>query len=373
MNEKDLDASESRPNTSKTPPRWPLLALATLLVAIAIWCLALFLRSLPLRGELHQHLTLIADLERLRDGLSKEGPNADAQLMVRVAARAQTLAAESEDPAVRNGAAELLRLLGPASSAGSEPATSEAVFPVLRSAERLRALVQDRGSLLFTELDAQWRSQNALLLVCLLLCASNVSWLYLAGERRRELEIARDEATRLATHDPLTSLLNREGSMKLLRHELARCRRRRDPLGLLLADIDRFKEINVLYGEEQGDVILQQIAARMAIQVRPYDSMGRIGSDSFLIVLPGCDEKATGSVAERLAQALSQDIEHGRGRVRATVSMAFSTLEPPGEEDAELLLYRLREALDRLQKGERGITRVVLDGSGPIPLARLTQ
>ena len=63
------------------------------------------------------------------------------------------------------------------------------------------------------------------------------------------------------------------------------------------------------------------------------------------------------------------EVDLDRSKVRPSISLAHATLDPPEEHDAELLIYRLREALDRVQRGERGLIEVTVDGTGPVPLA----
>ena len=360
-----------------------LLALA--LVTISFAALVVLSRSWPLRAELHRQLAWQADLGRLRNELTGSGAlkgedeaRSDIATLKRLGQLSRELAYESGDSGVRTAAADLGELLkklemllaAPLAAAKSE-GISDTVFATVRSADHLEAALQPQIVELYRRLDRQWAALNWLVFATLMLGASNLIFLYLAERRRRELEKARDEAAKLLTHDGLTGLLNRDGVLRLLRHELQRCRRRIDPLGLLLADIDHFRELNVLVGEEQGDVVLQQVAKRLGGWVRPYDTMGRIGADSFLILLPGCDAQSTENVAGRLLTAVGEDdVELDRSRVKVSVSMAHMTLDPPEDHDAELLIYRLREALDRLQSGSRrGLVEVTIDGTGPVPLA----
>lgn len=355
------------------------------LITISLAAVVVLSRSLPLRAKLHQQLGWQADLGLLRNELTAtegtsrdEERRADLATLRRLGALSGTLATDSSDSAVRTAAADLGKklevleagLTAPLASAQRE-GLADAVFNAVRSAENLEVALQPQIVGLFRQLDRQWAALNWLVFATLMLGASNLIFLYLAERRRRELEKARDEAAKLLTHDALTGLLNREGVMRLLRHELQRCRRRIDPLGLLLADIDKFRELNVLVGEEQGDVVLQQVGKRLEGWVRPYDTMGRIGADSFLILLPGCDAQSTENVAGRLQTAVGEDEIHlDRCRSKVTVSIAHLTLDPPEDHDAELLLYRLREALDRLQATRKqGLVEVTIDGTGPVPLA----
>ena len=111
-----------------------------------------------------------------------------------------------------------------------------------------------------------------------------------AGERIIELEdrlIRAQEALRdLATHDPLTGLLNRRASLDSLLAELSRGSRTQDPVCIVMADIDHFKKINDTHGHLIGDDVLCEVARRMQSSLRRYDTVGRYGGEEFLLVLP---------------------------------------------------------------------------------------
>lgn len=372
--------------TEKKQRRLLLALLAAALVTISLAAVVVLSRSWPLRRDLHEMLGWQADLGRLRNELTAsvslaggDDKRSDLATLKRLGRLSGKLASGSGDSAVRTAAGELgenlaklqAQLEAPLAAAKNEN-LADTVFTTVRSADSLEAVLQPQIVGLYRRLDRQWAALNWLVFATLMLGASNLIFLHLAERRRRELEMARDEAAKLLTHDGLTGLLNRDGVMRLLRHELQRCRRKAEPLSVLLADLDRFRELNVLVGEEQGDVVLQQVAKRLGSLVRPYDSMGRIGSDSFLILLPGCDRQSSENVSGRLLAAVSgSDIELDRSRAKVTVSMAHLTLDPPEDHDAELLVYRLREALERLQAGERrGLIEVTIDGTQPIPLAK---
>jgi diguanylate cyclase (GGDEF)-like protein len=131
-----------------------------------------------------------------------------------------------------------------------------------------------------------------------------------AGKRilrlHEDLYAAQQKLVRQATYDDLTGLFNRPRILESLRSELARAARDKQPVGLVIADIDKFKAINDTYGHAIGDSVLREAAQRMHSSVRAYDALGRYGGEEFLVVLPGCDLEMTAVQAERLRLALCQ-------------------------------------------------------------------
>jgi two-component system, cell cycle response regulator len=112
-----------------------------------------------------------------------------------------------------------------------------------------------------------------------------------------------------ATHDVLTGIWNRRAVLDRLSQELARVAREMTSSGVIMADIDHFKQVNDRYGHLAGDEVLQVVAQRMKATLRPYDFLGRYGGEEFLIVVPDCDAKKTYEAAERTARD-RRDADH---------------------------------------------------------------
>lgn len=115
-----------------------------------------------------------------------------------------------------------------------------------------------------------------------------------------ELESAKKRLRQLADTDPLTSLYNKRYLIKALRNEVSRASRYKNPLSLVMIDVDHFKAINDEFGHVSGDAVLQQMATLLANGVRSIDIAARYGGEEFAIVLP--ETPATGAelVARRL-------------------------------------------------------------------------
>lgn len=103
-----------------------------------------------------------------------------------------------------------------------------------------------------------------------------------------------------AAHDPLTSLLNRQGLVAHAAREMARADRIGQPLAVALLDIDHFKQVNDQYGHTAGDLALAYVAGQIRATLRPYDIVGRWGGEEFLLLLPSATLDAAYAIADRV-------------------------------------------------------------------------
>ncbi|MEO6703661.1 MAG: EAL domain-containing protein [Jatrophihabitantaceae bacterium] len=111
-----------------------------------------------------------------------------------------------------------------------------------------------------------------------------------------------------AGHDPLTGLPNRTRLQASLNAELARSRRDGRPFGLLLIDLDHFKEVNDTLGHHVGDQLLIHFSERLSNSVRPTDHLARLGGDEFAVIVPDATEAEVLGVAERIRASLVNPI-----------------------------------------------------------------
>jgi two-component system cell cycle response regulator len=173
-----------------------------------------------------------------------------------------------------------------------------------------------------------------------------------AGKRILELQqallFARDALQFEAAHDRLTNLWNRGAITDLLQKEVHRRNRSKDPLGVIMADLDHFKSINDAHGHLIGDAVLQEVAHRLAAGVRGYDSVGRYGGEEFLVVLPGCNAADLAAIAERLCHSIAdQPIVTSTGNLSVTLSLGLASPEVLSQDlpDREALLRAADTAL----------------------------
>jgi diguanylate cyclase (GGDEF)-like protein len=114
-----------------------------------------------------------------------------------------------------------------------------------------------------------------------------------------------------------------------MKKEIERQRRTQGSLGLLMVDLDHFKRVNDTCGHLVGDVVLQEVARRLASAIRTYDSIGRYGGEEFLILVPGCDAFNLVVTADRLRRAVAdRPIDTCAGPITITLSVGMAAAEP---------------------------------------------
>lgn len=168
----------------------------------------------------------------------------------------------------------------------------------------------------------------------------------------------RDERlSRLATTDALTGLANRRHALETMEEMLARARRKHEPLGVIMLDVDFFKYINDTLGHPVGDTVLREIARALSGSAREYDLVARIGGEEFLILCDNADQETTRGVAERIRSRFEDSvIDYGDGQqIRVTVSLGVCS-EVPYDLTVEQLLKAADAAL--YQAKESGRNRV---------------
>lgn len=115
---------------------------------------------------------------------------------------------------------------------------------------------------------------------------------------------AKEENARLARHDSLTGILNRQGMDEKLSHFAASSGR---TMALLSIDLDGFKQVNDTHGHGAGDMVLIEVARRIGTIVRGTDLVARMGGDEFMVILRNMPPQEIGAFAERLIGAIAND------------------------------------------------------------------
>jgi diguanylate cyclase (GGDEF)-like protein len=138
-----------------------------------------------------------------------------------------------------------------------------------------------------------------------------------------------EELALKALCDSLTGLWNHSEIMRILERELSRAERDNTAVGVIMSDIDHFKNINDTYGHLAGDKVIIETCQRMKKLLRPYDHVGRYGGEEFLVVVPACDKPGILGMAERFCEAMrSEGIVASEAMLRITISCGVALSKP---------------------------------------------
>lgn len=166
-----------------------------------------------------------------------------------------------------------------------------------------------------------------------------------------ELREANARLEQLATTDDLTRCANRRYLLELGEKELQRARRYDRPLGLILLDVDRFKDINDQHGHAAGDAVLRALADIMRAGFRESDIIGRIGGEEFAILLPETGIDQAKETAERIRRAVAEtEVPVNDQALAVTASFGVAERLPSDAEIGTILaradnaLYRAKDA-----------------------------
>jgi diguanylate cyclase (GGDEF)-like protein len=155
---------------------------------------------------------------------------------------------------------------------------------------------------------------------------------------QNELIHAREELRAQAMRDGLTGLWNRTAFLDLFQHELERAGRASAHTGLLLLDLDNFKQVNDTYGHLTGDLVLKETSNRLRQNVRSYDFVGRYGGEEFFIALPGSDREQLCRRAEAMRKAIcNEPVLTPLGAIPISLSIGAAVADR-GEKSASDLL-----------------------------------
>jgi diguanylate cyclase (GGDEF)-like protein len=187
-------------------------------------------------------------------------------------------------------------------------------------------------------------------LLLLLLCS-----VVLVGYQRR-IKGQAERSRHQALHDSLTGLANRALLADRTEHAIAQAARRNEAVGLLLLDLDGFKEVNDTLGHHCGDLLLQRVAERLTGSVREVDTVARLGGDEFAVLLPavGSIQQAV-TVARRVREALCQPAEVDGLVIDLSGSIGVA-LYPEHSADSSHLLQHADIAMYTAKRGQLGVS-----------------
>lgn len=175
------------------------------------------------------------------------------------------------------------------------------------------------------------------------------------AQRTHELRLANHELTKLASHDALTGLPNRQLLSDRLVQALAAARRDRTRLALMFIDLDEFKPVNDRYGHAVGDDLLISVSGRIQACIRESDTVSRIGGDEFIVLLPIVDEaQGVLDVAEKIRAALCQPFELA-GQCLSISSSIGIAIYPEHGLDESALFKNADDAMYHAKKSGRNM------------------
>jgi diguanylate cyclase (GGDEF)-like protein len=151
------------------------------------------------------------------------------------------------------------------------------------------------------------------------------------------------ELEQLASKDGLTGVYNRRALFELGENEVARVRRQKSPLSLLMLDLDHFKAINDAHGHQVGDRVLADFAQQIQGVLRKPALLGRYGGEEFAVLLPDTNREEARLAAQRMLHSATAQ----PGLPQCTVSIGLATFYPTGDDSLQALISRADAALYR--------------------------
>lgn len=185
------------------------------------------------------------------------------------------------------------------------------------------------------------------------------------GEHHGELDALRariSDLEQLAATDHLTGAWNRAHLDRVIKSELARSLANRQPLSLIMFDIDHFKKINDTFGHAVGDTVLRELVQLVHSRVRASDQLFRWGGEEFVVLLSSAGYRRAEIVAETLRQAVASHAFEGAGVVTVSLGVA----EHDGDEDAATWFLRLDAALYEGKQSGRNCVVVARRGNSDV-------
>ena len=194
------------------------------------------------------------------------------------------------------------------------------------------------------------------------------------GRRILDLQeqlLAAQEALRFeATHDFLTGVWNGAAILQALDREIERAGRMQTSLGVMMLDLDNFKQVNDRHGHLAGDEVLRASARRIAEAVRVYDLVGRYGGEEFLVLAPGCVPPALQQQAERVRASLAEPINTSAGMIRisASIGIVGADFSHHSMLDSRALVHAADQAMYQAKaKGKNRVVEGMLQLAGVAP------
>lgn len=193
----------------------------------------------------------------------------------------------------------------------------------------------------------------AFIFIIILISGSSFGYIWLVS---KELEF---ELIELANEDKLTQILNRRGVETLAHHEISKMSRIDADLSIVMIDIDYFKQINDRFGHQIGDEVLIGFSNLLKQDLRPYDILGRVGGEEFLIIMPNTTLDEAIFLAERLRKCIETHIfELKENTIQITASFGVANYVPEADTFEKLMLLADKAMYQSKRGGRNQVTHV---------------
>lgn len=167
------------------------------------------------------------------------------------------------------------------------------------------------------------------------------------------------------THDPLTGLFNRRYLDQILYGEIAHALQSGSLVGILMADVDHFKQINDRYGHKAGDLMLHSLGELMKSCVRTADIVCRYGGEEFVILMPGASEQTVRKCAEEIRVKFQELCLVFNGyEIHATISLGAAIFPLHGSDVDEVFVHADRAMYRAKQEGRNRVVVFSVEAGG---------
>ncbi len=175
---------------------------------------------------------------------------------------------------------------------------------------------------------------------------------YKLREMTQTLSARSETLEHAALTDGLTGMQNRRYFDDALREYLTEFKRIGKPIGLMILDLDHFKQVNDTHGHDVGDEVLRAVSNTLRDMTRYHDVVARLGGEEFAVVAPNMNEDQLFKLAERIRKAIAgQPVQTGSTRIRVTTSVGLAVWD--GLESGEEFYRRADKQLYQAKRDGR--------------------
>lgn len=174
------------------------------------------------------------------------------------------------------------------------------------------------------------------------------------GEMHRQVRLREAELEYRALHDSLTTLPNRTLLLERIEHDMRLAHRQGGQLGLLMIDLDRFKEVNDTLGHQVGDALLVEVGNRLQGALRDTDTVARLGGDEFAVLLPGASREDVVQAASKLQDVFKYPVLLNNMEVYVAASIGVAIYPDHGNQP-QTLMQHADVAMYMAKREQRGM------------------